>query len=373
MSFDEILNPAIPTTVGALLTEEVAMNPFSPLPSFYEMMLIEEAQRSAQKALKDGLENMAHLASQQRTHGSNTLLRKLLNRMLHFVEFLVKKYGPEVRFLITYLIERRCIAGSSATMSESIYGGVRVKVHPGNRLESMTPHDRTRLALSMALSWYVDEKMEDIFRKWTRSTATRRSQFRDFFLKMYPYLRMTQNGTVLAYQFLYLLGKSVYFHPLSHLLRIAVRRLTHDDIVSQIPDPSPSPMNRALEKWIPSIRRAAFWVLSSTAMMGWFHQLLQHIRQEEQQHQIPALTPPPPPPPPFKLDPRHRIRIPDSSGVCPLCQQPWIAPSASRSGFVFCHKCLVLYVREHKTCPLTGMPCTEQDITRIYEPQASAA
>ena len=349
------------------------MNPFSPLPSFYEMMLIEEAQRSAQKALKDGLDSMAHLASQQRTHGSSSVLRKLINRLLHFVEFLVKKYGPEVRFLITYLIERRCIAGSSATMSESIYGGMRVKVRPGNLLEPMTPHDKTRLTMTMTLSWYIDEKMEDIYQKWKHSTATCRPQFQVLFVKVYPYLRMTQNGTVLAYQFLYLLGKSVYFHPLSHLLRIAVRRLTHEDVVNQISVPSPSRTNRALQKWIPTIRRAALWVLSSTAIVGWLHQFRQHIRQQEQLHRTPALNPPPPPPPPFKLDPRHRIRIPESSDVCPLCQQPWIAPTASRSGFVFCHKCLVLYVRDHGMCPLTGIRCTEQDLIRIYEPQASAA
>ena len=374
MSDDEILNPAIPMTVGALLTEEVAMNPFSPLPSFYEMMLMEEAQRSAQKALKDGLDNLAHQASRQRTQGSNSFFGKLRNRLLHLVEFLVKKYGPEVRLLITYLLERRCIMGSSATMAESIYGGKRVKVLDGNKLGSTTRQDRTRLTLIIALSWYVDEKMEALFRKWCQSTTSSRlQQLKAFFVRVYPYLRMTQHGTVLAYHFLYLMGKTVYFQPSSHLLGIIVRRMTQADVMRDSPDPNTSQRGQELQKWIPHLRRAAFWTVSSTVVIGWLHRLRLNIRQQEQEQRPSTLMPPPPEAPPLGLDPRHRIRVSETGDVCSLCQQPWIAPSASPSGYVFCHKCLVLYVREHGKCPLTGTQCLEEDIVRIYEPQALSA
>lgn len=372
MSHDEIINPAIPTTVGALLTEEVAMNPFTPLPSFYEMMLIEEAQRSAQKALMDGFDKLMHYASQQRAQGSSSLFGKVRNRMLHFVEFLIKKYGPEVRLIISYFIERGCIIRSSATMAESIYGGKRVKVIQGNKLETMTRQDRTRLTLMIALSWYADEKIEILFRRWRQDTTnTRFHQLKAFFLKIYPYLRMTQHGTVLAYQLLYLMGKTVYFHPSSHLLGLIVRRLTHADIIQLAPDPSTRQTNPELQKWIQQIRRVVFWAFSSTVVIGWLHQLRQHIRRQEQKYHPSTLIPPPPEAPSLSLDPKHRIRIPEGSDVCPLCQQPWIAPSAAPSGYVFCHKCLVLYVRDHGKCPLTGIRCKEERIVRIYEPQGS--
>ena len=347
------------------------MNPFTPLPSFYEMMLIEEAQRSAQKILMDAMEYLRIHSSQQRSQGSSTVLRMMIDRMLYFVEFLVQKYGPEVRFLITYLIERRFIRGSSATMSESIYGGKRVKILPDNRLEALTPSDQSKLLLTITGSSYMDEKLELLIRRWNRLGNNNHSKFQSFFLQIYPFLRMSQHGTVLAYQLLYLTGKSKYFHPLSHLLGIAVRRLTHADIAEQPPDPTQT--NQQFQKWTTIMRRVAFWALTSTALVGWWHQFQQQMRRQERQHQPATLIPPPPMPISLKLNPRDRIRTPKSSEVCPLCQQPWIAPSVAPCGYVFCHKCLVLYVREHGTCPLTGTPCKEQDLIRIYEPQATTA
>lgn len=381
------VNPAIPTTVGALLTEEVAMNPFTPLPSFYEMMLIEEAQRSARKALTDGMESVARHLSRQRTQQSLTtsLFGKVRNRVFHFVEFLVKKYGPEVRLLIIYLVERQFIMTSSATMAESVYGGKRAKSDNG-RLGPMTRPDQTRLAVMLALSWYADEKCDALFRKWSPIVSShsqhndRRRKIKEFFLKIYPFLQMTKHGSVLAYQFLYLLGKTVYFHPTSHLLGTVVRRLTQADIANTESASSDtreksSATQQALQKWTPRIRKAALWAASTTLVLGWIQQWRQYVRaqEQEQRHISNRLIPPPPEAPPLKLNPRQRIRIPENSDVCPLCQQPWIAPSASPAGYVFCHKCLVLYVREYKQCPLTGALCLEADIVRIYEPQASAA
>jgi hypothetical protein len=50
MMGDEHVNPAVPKTAGALLAEEVIMDPLSPLPSFLEMKMIEEAAASANAA-----------------------------------------------------------------------------------------------------------------------------------------------------------------------------------------------------------------------------------------------------------------------------------------------------------------------------------
>lgn len=349
------------------------MNPYTPLPSFYEMMLIEEAQRSTYKAIRDGLQSLGHNAMRQRTQ-ARSIFGKIQNRLLILVEYLVRKYGPEVQLLITYLIERRCIMASSATLAESIYGGKRSKVQDGHKLTAPTRQDCTRLTLALTLGRYVDEKMENVFQKW-RQTATRSRRLKDFFVKVYPYLRMTQQGTILAYQFLYLAGKTVYFHPSSHLLGLVVRRTTQADVTTTEPGAS-SKSNRhqeLLQKWAPHLRKTAFWTVSTTLVLGWFYQLQQYIQKQESEQQATNLIPPAPAAPPLKLDPSQRIRVPETGDVCALCQQPWIAPSASPAGYVFCHKCLVIYVREHGKCPMTGATCSEKDIVRIYEPQASAA
>jgi peroxin-12 len=56
---------------------------------------------------------------------------------------------------------------------------------------------------------------------------------------------------------------------------------------------------------------------------------------------------------------------------CPLCHaRPRVQPAASSSGFVFCYKCILSYVRRHATCPVTKQPCSESRIVRLYEPHS---
>ncbi|KAL7466581.1 hypothetical protein ACHAXS_006875 [Conticribra weissflogii] len=59
---------------------------------------------------------------------------------------------------------------------------------------------------------------------------------------------------------------------------------------------------------------------------------------------------------------------------CPICHEPCINPTASTSGYVFCYKCLVMHLRnEGEYCPITGMPCAESRVVRLFEPTASAS
>mmetsp|Transcript_24592 Transcript_24592/g.52238 ORF Transcript_24592/g.52238 Transcript_24592/m.52238 type:complete len:655 (+) Transcript_24592:180-2144(+) len=59
---------------------------------------------------------------------------------------------------------------------------------------------------------------------------------------------------------------------------------------------------------------------------------------------------------------------------CPICHEPRINPTASTSGYVFCYKCLITHLRnEGEYCPVTGMPCEESRVVRLFEPTASAS
>lgn len=126
---------------------------------------------------------------------------------------------------------------------------------------------------------------------------------------------------------------------------------------------------QSLKTWIPFARRIAFWTVSGIITGGWVYRLQRYLREKKRENQALSCIPPPPDAPPLSIDRKKRIRGVHSD-VCSLCQHPWVAPSTSPSGYVFCHKCLVLYVRENKRCPLTGAKCLEEDIIRIFEPQA---
>jgi hypothetical protein len=64
--------------------------------------------------------------------------------------------------------------------------------------------------------------------------------------------------------------------------------------------------------------------------------------------------------------------LPISKDHCPLCHNKRLHPVASSSGYVFCFRCLVMYMRMHgPRCPVTGLACTESNLIRLYEPSTS--
>jgi hypothetical protein len=57
-----------------------------------------------------------------------------------------------------------------------------------------------------------------------------------------------------------------------------------------------------------------------------------------------------------------------------LCHNKRLHPVASSSGYVFCFRCLVMYMRMHgPRCPVTGLFCTESNLIRLYEPSTTNA
>jgi hypothetical protein len=92
-----------------------------------------------------------------------------------------------------------------------------------------------------------------------------------------------------------------------------------------------------------------------------------------------VLVPPPPHPPTIAQtttgtgDNRDRmgvaVAVPRDKTLCPICLEKRVNPVASSSGYVFCHKCLVLYIRENgNQCPVTSMPCERSQIVPLFEP-----
>ena len=103
--------------------------------------------------------------------------------------------------------------------------------------------------------------------------------------------------------------------------------------------------------------------------------------QEESERLFPGSSkknpiPPPPSPaiphnpdgtnPTFGIAPTWKNLSPE---VCPLCQEVRINPTASVSGYVFCYKCIVDYIKEKELCPVTGKKCNMTNLVRLYEPR----
>jgi peroxin-12 len=75
-----------------------------------------------------------------------------------------------------------------------------------------------------------------------------------------------------------------------------------------------------------------------------------------------------PPELPAKLAKSSAYQAMAAAGLCPLCTNKRTnACVLDVSGFVFCYPCILKFVREHRRCPLTHLPCDTKSIVRIYD------
>lgn len=453
------------------------INPYSTLPSFLEMVFIQQADTSTRQAMQTGMQSLQHILrryssyssagtaanSPQETSGdknnnsNNIQEATILNafrsvwkkisvlwpkRMARVFAAILQKYPAEIQCLAVYLLERRCLSSTTtATMSESIYGGRRVKVVERQRqrpqhlpaggnastppsrssvksLEPLSTADQTRLALVLALGPYLRTKLDAIHRLWSQRRVSFRTNFdwktRRFFLMAYPWVRASLQGANWVCQWRFLLGHSAFFNLPSLLLRQVVRRVTQEDKKAAAPpassEPSTTTTAAAQDGASAVLARSAVTAVASALAVSWLTQMRvawQHYHRQQRENQqqqqqrrrrLAASTtssssqeddggvvPPPP-------EPRHKqqqhggggggfepfLRLPPKDkSLCPLCRQRRILPTASTSGFVFCFDCLLQHLRRgrggaHATCPITGRPCPESRMVRLYEPAAAA-
>lgn len=320
----------------------------------------------------------------------------------------------------------------SATASEALYGGRRVKLIGGSastnngskaqsegsksavvNLGSMDKRDAIQLAALSAMGPYIVERLDQWYR-WQQQQSQRQTRqysssfrwrqlvaspnfpksWKQLSIIVYPFLSMSSQAMRLYYQWKYLLGRSLFFDPVSHLLNLPVRRVTIEDQhgPSQLPRASAIPPEQAASRTSTNARsetilkHVAFGILSSAVALGFLARLYAERRNRRRQqltsdpgtregehHAAPEkqandiMFPPPPTPARHSISNATTLQ---SSNTCPLCHQPRVLPTASTGGYVFCLKCLLRYLRERgETCPITGRKCPESSIIRLYEPR----
>lgn len=146
-----------------------------------------------------------------------------------------------------------------------------------------------------------------------------------------------------------------------------------------------------------SLVQRAWWLVSQTARgvavslstslsLGvFFLQFLEWWYSSENQNTVKTLTSLPAPPPPLHLQEEHssresasvsanhskKVQLGPDSRNCPLCRRPRAnATVLSTSGYVFCYRCIYVYVKANRRCPVTGYPTELQHLIKIYSPES---
>jgi peroxin-12 len=354
---NDVVNP---TSVGGLLAEEWTINPYASLPSFLEMILIEQATNSTQNLVASAMDAVEEKVSQHLLLTSHSdieppaqgrgslqrlysVARDYTTRTQFFFLYLLRKYKYELVGLLIYSLERqRLYSSSCATVSESLYGTKRVKLENGGKLTDLTDQDKTRVALLRSLIPYIQIKLDRMpMNKWGRI--------------LYIIARSVLRLANLGCRWRFLVGQSIFYDLPCLLLGHVVRRVAQSDLPSDANDNSSSGGLLSSN----NNKRSMLYFVSASILVSWMTQIrAEWDNYKRQQHCRDASIVPPPPPWPSRGQ---------SHDHCPICRKQRVLPTASTSGFVYCFQCILPHVQRHGTCPVTGVACPEERLVRLYE------
>ncbi|KAI9010114.1 Pex12 amino terminal region-domain-containing protein [Hyaloraphidium curvatum] len=197
------------------------------------------------------------------------------------------------------------------------------------------------------------------------------SRLRRWFKKIYPYTNAAYLTWMLLYQILYLYGKTRYFNPWLHFMKLEVTRMTMADYRTAHDLESAA---RPTSAWriINFFRSISYNLLEflkytlplallSLRFLEWWYQS-QFSKRGSGVGKLPV----PPPPEPVEPDP-SLTPLPADPLTCPICLQPRTNPAVLPSGYTFCYPCAFKAVDADGRCPVTGWECTTEEIRKIFD------
>lgn len=207
-----------------------------------------------------------------------------------------------------------------------------------------------------------------------------KDEFKKLFMKYWPYM----NGSIEAIFFIYLLGYLFddwsYHSPIFHIQKLKLLRLNFQDIkiqkmnlikkrVARITNlrNKPGLIFKIIEyavrisyKVSDYFRSFLLLLVFQFKLFEWYYSS-EHLRDSQKTIFIPEN----PPSPPKGV---NNSNLPANNRLCPICKEERKNPTlVTKSGFVFCYKCIYNHLKEKKSCPISGLPATESDLRRLFE------
>jgi Pex2 / Pex12 amino terminal region len=366
-------------SIPALLAEEWMVQPWTILPTFFEVFLVQQAQttvtttlESSLRLLRDKVRGLhirllqimddnvhgdpAPISSRSTTLTTSSLKRRLYKGLLakgsetlQAFDTVLTKYSREILLVLRYFIERQSLRMNSSMLSESVYGLKRSTVErtTGQLRSQLDRTTQQRLALVSALIPYVVSHVRD---------CVPRNQVQRKLLSIVKFCLTVQYLVDAAFSYSYMIGSTHYTSWINYWLRHVVRRISQAEMLlsssslssettaadkTTTGDPSPA---------LASIRNRAYGVLLSATALSYTMQCISWYRKT-----FPTIPEPP-------------KRLHEKPG-CPICLNPSpVDPTVvPTTGLVYCGRCITRHVRIHRVCPVTKLPL--QHLQRLYEPE----
>lgn len=238
------------------------------------------------------------------------------------------RWATEIQLLFDCLLQNYYLRNHGASFAENFYGLERVTKDDCN----LNSKGKIRSLISLTVLPYALSKLDNYF-------SERRQLNRHHPIINFSSIRFLYDLIVLVNWMLYTWGKSETHSPVLHILGL---KLKHGD------DNSSSGIS--LTK---IIELSAFFI---QFLEWWF---------TNQSSQAKSMLSLPIPPPPHSVAQSQHSKI--RAGVCPICQHPLKNECVLRvSGYVYCYRCILPYLKENNKCPVSKLPATPNDLIRIF-------
>ncbi|XP_065051957.1 peroxisome assembly protein 12-like [Rhopilema esculentum] len=288
-------------------------------------------------------------------------------------------YSDEVFYLMLAVIERHFIWNHDATFSEHFYGLSRVNVTGKETSAKITLFQKVASLLCLILLPYLKRKLENSYLKLKEQMVyngpgNESEPFPyNYVKKFYPYVHASTEATKLVLTLSYIV-KLTDFHTLAHgCFKMALR--FSGGFTEKQADNSPvvtgNGNRRMLDilKQLPCLLRNGFSLATEYALpvTVFFLKFLEWWYSSENSPHHTMMSRIIPPPPKELQESCSSHKLPPTSLQCPLCYKVHRNPTAlSRSGYVFCYKCIYRFVYDNRCCPVTKLECSLDDLVRLH-------
>eukprot|EP00465_Bigelowiella_longifila_P012260 CAMPEP_0185264082 /NCGR_PEP_ID=MMETSP1359-20130426/18707_1 /TAXON_ID=552665 /ORGANISM="Bigelowiella longifila, Strain CCMP242" /LENGTH=371 /DNA_ID=CAMNT_0027852175 /DNA_START=1 /DNA_END=1116 /DNA_ORIENTATION=+ len=353
-------------------------------------------------------------AADRLTQGLRPALQHILSTMAsHFPQLsFVAQRGDELFYTMCYLLDRRYLKTHGASFAENFYCLKRVKILPDGTETSLGARDQLLAVLCVAGVPYLRTRLEGYYLEMRQDLRDMQalgvsddgsliSFFKRAYVAVYPYMALAYEGLEYLHAVRYVMGATLHFSPLTHLINQRVVRVTMKDIIQKRLEekkrgallvagraimPSSS-MESAWEagsrddttssRWVWILKRIVAMISRIGGLVAdnakwavyigvFLIRFLQWWYSPENEHRRSRPTAAPPPPPRALPHPKG-LKLPSDAMKCPLCQRTRVNAALLPSGFVFCYACIFKHLKNHGTCPVTLRPCRMEDLRKIYE------
>lgn len=334
----------------------------------------------------------SHLASSQHAVGKQPSIFDILSQeslmtsfkpaVGHLVKFMAfvnpqrfqtaHYYYDELYCLFNLLLQNQYLKKYGASFSENFYGMKRIFCATGRPPVKYWARMRS---LVLIVIWpYVCDKLDawhpvllDRLRYAPNGTRNIRVRMTRIFVRVWPWIKTTMMFATAVLQLWYILGRSTVPSPFLWLSGVRLENLTQQDIETF----EKIPMHLQSAGIISRVWR---WFIALpgiiSRLFGYgllFVQFIDFVYNSDLGSQLSRkYTYAQVPPSPHKLLTESSVQLLETN-KCPLCLQRRKNDTAlSVSGYVFCYSCIDNHVKRFRTCPVTGLPASTNELIRLY-------